>query len=276
MAKKTPLNNLSRRDVLKIGAMGGAASAVGAIGIGAAALGPSAAAAQTACTGLQAIEAFPTSPLILRPFTDPLPVPKAAPVIDPAVVATWANKPGPGVGQQDSAGHTHQLYPGQGVVANYPAPKIYLNKLQTAPYSISSSPVRTLVGYTNTKGQVVPAGTVVASLPPSTAYAFNGAFPGPMINAEYGKPIIVRFENHLDENPFNLDRGDFGAPNLTFLTHLHNGHTSRTPTRLASGSTTSTSATPPAATRPRSSRSSGTTTTRWITPAPTCTRAWPG
>ena len=27
-----------------------------------------------------------------------------------------------------------------------------------------------------------------------------------MINAEYGKPVIVRFENHLDENPLGLDR----------------------------------------------------------------------
>lgn len=35
----------------------------------------------------------------------------------------------------------------------------------------------------------------------------------------------MRFENHLDENPLNRDRNNFGAPNLTFLTHLHNGHT---------------------------------------------------
>jgi FtsP/CotA-like multicopper oxidase with cupredoxin domain len=46
-----------------------------------------------------------------------------------------------------------------------------------------------------------------------------------MINAEYGRPVIVRFENHLDENPFNLDRQDFGTADYSFLTHLHNGHT---------------------------------------------------
>ena len=46
-----------------------------------------------------------------------------------------------------------------------------------------------------------------------------------MINAEYGKPALVRFENHLDENPLDLDRQDFGAPDCSFLTHLHNGHT---------------------------------------------------
>ena len=63
------------------------------------------------------------------------------------------------------------------------------------------------------------------TLPPSTIYGFNGTFPGPRINAEYGKPVLVRFENHLDENPLNLDRQDFGSPDFSFLTHLHNGHT---------------------------------------------------
>ena len=57
----------------------------------------------------------------------------------------------------------------------------------------------------------------------ATIYGFNGTFPGPRINAEYGKPVLVRFENHLDENPLNLDRQDFGSPDFSFLTHLHNG-----------------------------------------------------
>ncbi|MFL5380141.1 MAG: multicopper oxidase family protein, partial [Myxococcales bacterium] len=40
------------------------------------------------------------------------------------------------------------------------------------------------------------------------------------------RPVLVRFENDLDLNPNCLDRGDFGAPDWAFLTHLHNGHTS--------------------------------------------------
>ena len=36
-------------------------------------------------------------------------------------------------------------------------------------------------------GKTYPAGTV-RTLPASTIYGFNGTFPGPMINAEYGKP----------------------------------------------------------------------------------------
>jgi FtsP/CotA-like multicopper oxidase with cupredoxin domain len=222
---KNPKTKLGRRDVLKIGATAGAATAVGVV-----AGRPDLARAQvsgSSCTGLNAIEAFPTSPLILQPFTDPLPVPQAQAPVAASVVATWANKPGAGVGQQDSSGGTHQLYPGQAgtPVESYPAPLVYRNTLEVGAKSFSSSPVRTLVGYNDAKGNVVPAGTVVPKLPDSTIYGFNGAFPGSLINVEYGKPVVVRFENHLDENPLNLDRGDFGAPDWSFLTHLHNGHT---------------------------------------------------
>ena len=38
-------------------------------------------------------------------------------------------------------------------------------------------------------------------MPLSTIYGFNGQFPGPMINNEYGKPSLVRFVNRLNENP---------------------------------------------------------------------------
>jgi FtsP/CotA-like multicopper oxidase with cupredoxin domain len=62
-------------------------------------------------------------------------------------------------------------------------------------------------------------------LPSSTIYGFNGTFPGPRINALYGQPSLVRFENDLDFNPMCRDRQDFGAPDWAFLTHLHNGHT---------------------------------------------------
>ena len=72
-------------------------------------------------------------------------------------------------------------------------------------------------------GNQVAAGP--RDLPKSTIYGFNGQFPGPMINAEYGKPALVRFVNKLGENEKNLDRQDFGAPDYSFLTHLHNAHT---------------------------------------------------
>ncbi|BDG06105.1 multicopper oxidase family protein [Anaeromyxobacter oryzae] len=223
--ERTQQPGLTRRDLLKITAASGAATAVAAVA------GPALADGGTTsggtCTGLTAIEAFPTSPLILQPFTDPLPVPLAARPIDPATLATWSNKPSGAPGAQDCDGCSHQLWPGMAgtVCESMPQPLVYQNRLQVAAHSFSSSPVRTLVPYKDVNGNTVPAGTVIPKLPDSTIYGFNGRFPGPMINAEYGKPCLVRFENHLDENPQNLDRGDFGAPDWAFLTHLHNAHT---------------------------------------------------
>jgi FtsP/CotA-like multicopper oxidase with cupredoxin domain len=219
---------MSRRDMLKITAATGAAAAAASI-----VTAPSAAKASGGgssggiCSGLQAIEAFPVSPLILNPFTDPLPVPQALAPVDPAVVAGWSSPPSAAPGKQDVDGGTHQLWPGTPgtVVASFPQPRVYQIKLQVAGHSFSSSPVRTLVPYKDVNGKTVPAGTVVPKLPDSTIYGFNGQFPGPMINAEYGQPNCVRFENHLDENPLNLDRSDFGDPAWGFLTHLHNAHT---------------------------------------------------
>jgi FtsP/CotA-like multicopper oxidase with cupredoxin domain len=224
----TAPGSLGRRDLLKIAAASGAAAATAVIATGpVTAQAKGGAAAPVTCTGLNANEAFPVSPLILQPYTDPLPIPQALAKVPADVLATWVHQPGPGIGQQDVDGGTHQLYPGQvgSVVENYPQPSIYKIDLRVAEHAYSTSPVRTLVPYTDAAGNVVPAGTVVPQLPKTTVYAFNGTFPGPMINAEYGKPNILRFENHLDENPLGLDRHDFGDPNLGFLTHLHNGHT---------------------------------------------------
>ncbi len=211
-------SGITRRQILKWSAATGGLVALGSLARPARA---------ATCTGLDAIEAFPVSPLILQPFTDPLPVPRAFAPEPAGSEQTWSNCPGPQEGRQDCDGGTHQLYPGMPgtVCESMPAPLIYRVKLQVAPHSFSSSPVRNLVSYRGTDGKVVSAGTVIPRLPLSTIYGFNGTFPGPMINAEYGKPVSLRIENHLDENPLNLDRGDFGDPEYGFLTHLHNGHT---------------------------------------------------
>jgi FtsP/CotA-like multicopper oxidase with cupredoxin domain len=142
---------------------------------------------------------------------------------------------------------THQLWTsGPGVTGqnlNYPDPILLHIRLQVNTHSFTTSPVvpidsggnavvppsnaGTPVGNTNGTladgvfGAVVPT----YALPPSTIYGFNGTFPGPMINIQYGRPVLVRFENDLDLNPYCRDRQDFGAPDWAFLTHLHNGHT---------------------------------------------------
>jgi FtsP/CotA-like multicopper oxidase with cupredoxin domain len=170
-------------------------------------------------------EPFPTSPLILRPFADPLPIP---PVYAPSDPTTWRNPrtgvlapPGPGLGQQDSDGGTHQVWSS---TLGLPDPICYKIDLRQTEHAFTTSLVQPI----NSLGLAVTPPDGVRgprSLPASTIWGFNGTFPGPRINAEYGRPCLVRFENHLDENPLNLDSNDFGSPDRSFLTHLHNAHT---------------------------------------------------
>ncbi|HEX3089147.1 MAG TPA: twin-arginine translocation signal domain-containing protein, partial [Ilumatobacteraceae bacterium] len=47
-------------------------------------------------------EAWTTSPLILTPFKDSLPIPKALAPVPKAEWSAWPNPPGPGPGQQSS------------------------------------------------------------------------------------------------------------------------------------------------------------------------------
>src|SRR5262245_1490849 len=164
-------------------------------------------------------EPFPTSPLILNPFTDPLPIPAPLAPTPVSEVARWASPPSRN--NQDSDGASHQIWPSD---LGLPDPEIYNIKLQVRDHAFTTSSVQPI----DVNGlPVVPPDGVAGprKLPNSTIYAFNGTFPGPMIYARYGQPSLLRFEHHLDENPFNLDRVDFGDPGWAFLTHLHNGHT---------------------------------------------------
>jgi len=174
-------------------------------------------------------EAFPTSPLILSPFSDELPVPRALAPIAKSEWSNWAQPPGPGLGQQSSLGNQqHQIWTPPGNPVQDPI--VYHIKVQVNQHGFTSSQVLPIDRFGkptqsfDAAGKTYRPGTT-RTLPKSTIHAFNGTFPGPMINAEYGRPVIVRFENQLDLNPMNLDRQDFGAPDLSFLTHLHNGHT---------------------------------------------------
>jgi FtsP/CotA-like multicopper oxidase with cupredoxin domain len=228
---------ISRRNVLRVGAVGAAAVGLGAAKV---LMQPSLQnrgllskdgvfhAGSIAFADSLYDEEFPISPLILNPFTDPLLIPPAAKPLSAAEVAALPLPPGPGAGQQNSLrNEQHQIWPS---AIGYPDPIVYKFDLLVRQHSFTTSQVRAIddngrdtVSFDAT-GNTYPAGTV-RTLPPSTIYGFTGTFPGPRINAEYGKPVIVRFENHLDENPLNLDRQDFGSPDYSFLTHLHNAHT---------------------------------------------------
>ncbi len=228
---------ISRRNVLRAGAVGAALVGAGAAKV---VMQPSLQArgllsrdglfdgASIALADSLYDEDFPISPLILNPFRDPLPIPSAARPLSPTQVAALSPPPGPGIGQQNSFGNeTHQIWPN---AIGFPDPIVYKFDLLVRQHSFTSSQVLPInsLGQTVTSfdaaGNTYPAGTV-RTLPPSTIYGFNGTFPGPMVNAEYGRPVLIRFENHLDENPLNLDRQDFGTEDFSFLTHLHNAHT---------------------------------------------------
>ncbi len=232
-------HEVSRRMFLRVGATG--AAAVGLYAAGNALLpslgqrgllspdGVFGAASIAIADGVYT-EVWPTSPLILEPFKDELPIPKAlAPSAD---YKSWAKPPGPGQGQQNSLGNEqHQIWPTDPRVGS-PDPIVYKIDIKVAGHSFTSSkvlPITNLGQPTNAfdeTGNPVPVDPAAGyELPKSCIYGFNGTFPGPMINAEYGKPVLVRFNNMLDGNPENYDRQDFGTHDYSFLTHLHNGHT---------------------------------------------------
>ena len=247
----TKVTQLPRRMFLKLGAVGAAAVAVGTTSSlivpelrrkGLLSANGVFDASSQALAALVYTEVFPTSPLILNPFSDPFVKPKAA---SPVPYSVWSNdwkyKPGPGIGQQNSYGdtgdptdnNTHQRWKGYDTDPDIPL--VYQIKAEVDTHSFTTSLVLPIdkngrpTKSFDASGKVYPAGTK-RKLPDSTIYGFNGGgdhatFPGPMINAEYGRPVIVRFENHLDENVQQLDVQDFGAPDRSLLIHLHNGHT---------------------------------------------------
>jgi len=53
---------------------------------------------------------------------------------------------------------------------------------------------------------------------PATMFSYSGTVPGPMIQARYGEPLVVRFNNMLPRNHIGV-----GVPETA--THLHNMHT---------------------------------------------------
>ena len=141
----------------------------------------------------------------------------------------WTDAPGPGDGQQNSYGKRHQRWCDDARVTGATTPLVYKIELKVDEHAFTTSKVLPIdhngrpTESFDQFGKRVPAGP--RYLPKSTIYGFNGQFPGPMINAEYGQPALVRFVNKLGENEKGLDRQDFGAPDYTFLTHLHNAHT---------------------------------------------------
>ena len=186
---------VSRRTLLRLGAAGGAGAALvaaqgwaGPLLAQKGLLSPDGAfaATSTALGDLMFyIEAFPTSPLILTPFTDPLPIPKAlAPGADSRSTARWTKPPGPGTGPAELAAATSSTRSGR-ARSGYPDPIVYKIDLLVADARLHhlagaadrhERPARR--SRSTRPARPYPAGTK-RTLPPSTIYGFNGTFPGP-------------------------------------------------------------------------------------------------
>src|SRR3954468_23228853 len=201
------------------------------------------------------LEAFPTSPLILNPFSEDnkLPIPMALKPAEMGKLDSWVDPQGLtdpkgkpvfpqdpdkqdcGVGA-DSSGNVdpgykfgnkyHYKLGSQSVTPEklgLPKAIVYKIDVEVAKHRFTDSQVMPINSFgkpvTPPKGKPGPQ-----SLPDSVIYGFNGTFPGPRINALYGQPSLVHFCNHLGDDT-TTDVQDFGAPNRSFLTHLHNGHT---------------------------------------------------
>ena len=113
-------SRVGRREFIRLGAIGGAAVAAGAVAStwmpdlrqrGLLSADGVFDAASIAWADSLYDEEFPTSPLILNPFSDELPIPQALrpePYVD---WTNWTNAPGPGEGRQNSYGNDkHQRW----------------------------------------------------------------------------------------------------------------------------------------------------------------------
>src|SRR3954467_15805599 len=156
---------VSRRTALRLGAAGAAGVAAGAAGgLGGPYLaqrGLLSADGTLAATGTALAdtffykENFPTSPLILNPFTDELPIPPALAPVSPDVYNKWSQPPGPGKGQQngsvpgrypagsvDALGNeTHQRWVDSIGSPTLAFPIVYQIKVQVAQHSFTKSQV---------------------------------------------------------------------------------------------------------------------------------------
>ena len=144
----TDRNRFPRRTFLKVGALGAAAAAVGSGGSiivprlrqrGLMSADGLVEAASMAWADSIYKEVFPTSPLIINPFSDELKILKALSPVPNSAYTIWANPPGPGNGQQNSLrNEAHQLWPS---AIGYPDPIVYQIKVQVNTHSFTSSQV---------------------------------------------------------------------------------------------------------------------------------------
>ena len=224
-----------RRTFLKLGATGGAIVALGTAGSalvpdlrrrGLLSLDGVFDAASMAFADSLYIEAFPTRPLILnavhRPAADPAGAgADARSVFGAGRAARAGRRSAELVRQRDatSSGRTPSGSRTRSSTSSSCRSTHSFTISQVLPINSLGQPTKSF----DASGNTYPAGTV-RTLPPSTIYGFNGTFPGPMINAEYGKPGAGPVREPPGREPARTSTGRTSArPDYSFLTHLHNG-----------------------------------------------------
>ena len=159
-------SGVSRRTVLRVGAAGAAVVALTAgkcwgepylAQKGLLSTDGVFAAAPAALTDLIYIETFPTSPLIVEPFKDPLPIPPALNADSAIGYSAWAKPPGPGVDQQNSMsgnnGERHQIWPSD---VGVPDPIVYKIDVLVDSHSFTTSQVLPITRRASLRSRSMP------------------------------------------------------------------------------------------------------------------------
>ncbi len=240
---------LTRRDMLKLGAGGAGMFMISAGGL---AIPKGFAGGGGGGGGALYIEAFPTSPLILKPFSDALVIPPALRPMDPTTWDSTGGTAGPEATRTASGqrartddyynkyGQTlgeHQLVAGRrpdGLVAVSPC-----NWLSTTAARLPDQGAGRRAHVHDVEGaadqqlrqerdaaEAARTANATAHLAGQHDLRLQRDLPGPA----HQRGVRARLARALREPPRDKRRTgttaqDFGAPNYSFLTHLHNGHT---------------------------------------------------
>ena len=190
------MSSLNRRDLLKIGiATGGAALSLEAQTRADKSI--SAPGGGNVVNGSTLISSSGLTSPPLRPWIDPLPI---VPVLQPTTTPLNPDfDPLESVGRDWWAANPAASYPmGHQRYSEFPYQKCYQMDVKEVPWYFHSD----LQNFYRK---------------PAMMFAYNGIVPGPMIQAKYGEPLMVRFNNMMPANHIGL-----GVPETA--THLHNMH----------------------------------------------------
>ena len=189
---------LSRREMIRLGLLSASGTLVAKSGLSAVTI-TSDGSLNTDSRLLSSVDNTPSSPPA-RAWAQPMPIiPVTMPVADPQTMVGGAPD-GDTVIEGGTKRVPHQLYTYDPKTTTYggkfPPKKFYEITMKEANLQLHPD------------------------YGPTTIWGFDGRYPGPLIQMNYGEPTLVRFHNHL---PSVKVPQAFGIAEIAI--HLHNGHT---------------------------------------------------